>query len=62
MVRGGGGEWLEDGYDEYDEYDEDWVEQEPQEDTIEVYDETGNLIGTYTDEEWTRMRREKGLV
>ena len=51
-------ECLDDEYEEYDEEEEEWEELKEQEDIIEVYDESGNLVGTYTDEEWSRMRKE----
>ena len=40
----------------YDEYDE-WEMPEEEEDVIEVYDESGNLVGTYTDAEWANLKK-----
>jgi hypothetical protein len=44
----------DDNYAAYDDDDEHGHEQD--EDVIEVYDESGTLVGTYTDEEWARMK------
>ena len=43
--------------DEYDEYDLQELEEEDHEDVIEVYDESGTLVGTYTDAEWSRLKK-----
>lgn len=51
----------EEGEDELglydDEYDDEWEVQEDEEDVIEVYDESGNLVGTYTDAEWANLKK-----
>jgi hypothetical protein len=46
-------EMYEDEYDDYEMQEE----LEDQEDVIEVYDESGNLVGTYTDAEWASLKK-----
>ena len=48
----------DDGDDEEEEEDWEWDDEEV-EDIIEVYDSDGNLVGTYTDKEFERLRKGK---